>query len=235
MNKKILLIITMGFSIINSAVADQEIQESKKCSNNFSKIEKKYNIPKGTLHSISLKESGKVHSNKKVKVAWPWAANIEGNSYYFNTKKEAVTFVKQQIKDGKENIDVGCMQINLKNHHHAFENLDKAFDPKSNIDYGASFLNNKFERLQNWSKAIAHYHSKHHDVGDKYSKDVIKIADSLEEYRHTLRQYANIAVDKNVLRQKKILQIMAKKDLNNNIIHSKQKSGMMVQVPIIQY
>ena len=37
-------------------------------------------------------------------------------------------------------MDVGCMQVNLYHHAHAFSSLDNAFDPQSNVDYAARFL-----------------------------------------------------------------------------------------------
>jgi soluble lytic murein transglycosylase-like protein len=91
--------------------------------------------------------------------AWPWTVNVEGKGFYFNSKKEAVFFVRKQLQEGKTSIDVGCMQINLKHHPEAFVKLEQAFNPRHNIGYAASFLVKKFAELGSWGKAIAHYHS----------------------------------------------------------------------------
>ena len=71
---------------ISYAKMDKEIAESHKCSHFFPYFEKKFSIPANTLHSISLKETGKKHTKHKIVLVWPWAVNVEGKSHYFNSK-----------------------------------------------------------------------------------------------------------------------------------------------------
>ena len=111
--------------IINASIAyasDHELIHSARCVRYFRHFESKLKIPKDTLYSISIQETGKFHSTKKVKLAWPWTVNLEGQGFYFDTKKEAVAFVTKHLREGKESIDVGCMQVNL-NHHPKTERL----------------------------------------------------------------------------------------------------------------
>jgi soluble lytic murein transglycosylase-like protein len=171
------------------AMIDSEVATSRKCVKTFSHFERKYDIPLDTLHSISLKESGKAHSKHKIKVVWPWSVNVEGKGYFFNSKQEAMVFVREQMLNGKENIDIGCMQINLKYHPNAFTSLNQAFDPKRNIDYGARFLKSKYNQLGDWHKAIASYHSSNRERGFKYKQDVFKIANLMDDYNASLRSY----------------------------------------------
>ena len=173
---------------------DKEVTESLRCTRMFPYYEKKHNIPADTLHSISLKESGKSHSQHKIRVVWPWTVNVGGQGHYFNSKREAVLFVRKQLLAGKENIDVGCMQINLKHHPKAFVSLEHAFDPRMNISYGAEFLKSKYEQLGCWHKAIAHYHSATHSLGFKYKQDVIKIASNMSNYKDSLKKYARSGI-----------------------------------------
>lgn len=180
-------IIFVGFKAY--AALDYEVGESLKCTKLFSYFEKKYELPIDTLHSIALKESGKAHSIYKIKVVWPWTVNVEGQGYYFNSKYEAVSFVNKQILNGKQSIDVGCMQINLKNHPKAFLSIDHAFDPKTNIAYGAAFLRSKYEQTKDWHKAVAHYHSATHELGSKYKQEVIKISANMPHYRKSLKNH----------------------------------------------
>ena len=187
-----LLIFTIPYIFFSSiAIADPEIAESLKCSKLFPYFEKKFNIPSNTLHSIALKESGKKHKTRNLRVVWPWTVNVEGKGYYFNTKREAVNFVRKEIIRGRESIDVGCMQINLRHHLGAFNSLDQAFEPNNNIRYGAEFLRSKYDQLKNWHKAIAHYHSATHSLGFKYKQDVVKIASNMALYRASLHSYLN--------------------------------------------
>lgn len=193
---QIFISLFLSFHLLSAvyALADVEIAESNKCSKLFPYFEKKFNIPANTLHSIALKESGKKHKEHKISVVWPWTVNVGGKGYYFNTKKEAVIFVKTQIIKGKENIDVGCMQINLKHHLEAFDSLDQAFDPAKNVKYGAEFLRSKYEQLGSWHKAIVHYHSATYSLGNKYKQAVVKIASNMALYKASLSNYINDGV-----------------------------------------
>ncbi|MGI4775676.1 MAG: transglycosylase SLT domain-containing protein [Janthinobacterium lividum] len=182
------IIINFVFTEATAAV-DHEVTESLKCMRMFPHFEKKYSIPADVLHSISLKESGKLHEIYKVKLPWPWAVNVEGRGYYFNNKSEAVSFVKKQIFLGKESIDIGCMQINLKHHPDAFSSLEHGFDPSSNVAYGAEFLKSKYNQLRSWHRAIAYYHSATSNLGYNYKKDIIKIIKNMNNHKNTLRKH----------------------------------------------
>ena len=173
------------------AALDKEMAQSARCVGYFRHFETRLKIPQDTLYSISLQETGKIHSDKKVKIAWPWTVNVEGKGYYFDSKKEAVIFVRDQMQAGKESIDVGCMQVNLKHHPEAFRSLDHAFDPKSNILYGAKFLVAKYEQLGNWAKAVAHYHSATPHLGEKYKDSVVKIAQNIDHYKSAFKRSAS--------------------------------------------
>lgn len=189
--KKILLLsVCLYSSYMFGAKMDREVAESLKCTKMFPHFERRYQIPIDILHSIALKESGKAHSEHKIRVISPWSANVEGQGYHFDNKREAVAFVKQQLKMGKTSIDVGCMQINLKYHPSAFKSVEHAFEPRFNVNYGASFLRLKYDNLQDWHKAIAHYHSATPELGLKYRQDVLKIAGRMQEYKSNLKKYA---------------------------------------------
>ena len=48
--------------------------------------------------------------------------------------------VRKLQRRGVRNIDVGCMQVNLRYHPKAFKSLGQAFDPRANAAYAAGFL-----------------------------------------------------------------------------------------------
>lgn len=169
---------------------DPEIYEALRCIKMFPHFERVHRIPLDTLHSISLRESGKPHSKHNIRIVWPWTVNVEGQGYYFNTKKEAVRFVKKQLLSGKESIDIGCMQVNLYHHPNAFKTLEHAFDPMINVAYGASFLRSKYDQSGNWGHAIGQYHSATPELGTNYKKDVIKIIKNMPKYKNSFKSYA---------------------------------------------
>ncbi|MDX1916617.1 MAG: transglycosylase SLT domain-containing protein [Rickettsiaceae bacterium] len=167
----------------------QLIQESAKCASHFQKFEHKYQIPKDLLHSISLQESGRTHKILNKKIPWPWTVNVEGKGYYFNSKQEAVKFVKTEKQKGKKSIDVGCMQISLLYHGNEFESIEDAFEPKRNIEFGAIFLREKFEQYKSWNKAVANYHSANDFKGSKYKESVLKIASNIDKHKFLTPKY----------------------------------------------
>jgi len=154
------------------------LRESAKCAFIIRNYEYKYKIPHKTLSSIAMQESGFKPQGFEKKIVWPWAVNVEGKSHYFQSKNEAVAFTKQQLRLGRNSIDVGCMQINLKHHPDAFSSIENAFDPHKNVDYGASFLRSNYDKLGNWHKAISYYHSADPIKGLKYRNSVLKFFDA---------------------------------------------------------
>ena len=116
-------------------------------------------IPQHLLTALSLAESGNWDADNQELFAWPWTITINGNSYYLPSKKIAISKVKQLRSKGYQNMDVGCMQINLYYHPNAFENLTIAFDPERNVGYAANFLAALNQNTRSWPQAVANYHS----------------------------------------------------------------------------
>lgn len=133
------------------------LQAAWACEAYMDSTSAEHNLPPQLLQAIGLVESGrKVGQNN---VAWPWTINANGEGQVFATKKDAIAAVLKLRHQGVSSIDVGCMQINLKHHPHAFKNLEEAFDPQSNVAYAAKFLGQLYTKWQGWRQAIARYHS----------------------------------------------------------------------------
>lgn len=118
----------------------------------------RYDIPDNILLGIGIQEAG-TRLNKQL-VVWPWAVNAEGAGHLFKTKASAMNWVGTQLNNGMRSIDVGCMQINLRWHPTAFNDLQEGFDPKINVDYAARLLKQHYKTTGNWRKAAGRYHSK---------------------------------------------------------------------------
>lgn len=237
--KKLLFlpIFFLSLCVFSSSYAsyDHEMQTSLRCLKLFKKYEYKYRIPGDTLHSISLNETGRIHSKRKIKIVWPWTVNVEGKGYFFDTKHEAVQFVRKQILIGKESIDVGCMQVNIKHHPTAFRDLEHAFDPKSNIAYAAAFLREKYDELGDWHSAIAHYHSATKHLGDKYKDNVIRTASNIDKYIKPFKEMRAIPPEPAKTTTKTSNQVTIYKNNRTksavNVKERKYKSNMMVRIP----
>ena len=142
------------------------------CQTAVAASEQANRLPARLLHAIALVESGRPDPRTGAPVAWPWTINVAGVGHFYPTKAEAIGAVQAAQAAGVQSIDVGCMQINLMYHPHAFANLDEAFDPAANARYGASFLLQLYGQLSNWSGAVAAYHSMTPERGAEYGQRV---------------------------------------------------------------
>jgi len=143
------------------------------CQNVADAQEKKLNLPRKLLSSISLVESGRNISNGHV-AAWPWTINVNGGAHYYETADAAILAVKQFQAAGSESIDIGCNQISLLHHPHAFFSIKEAFDPMANASYAGRFLVQLYNELGSWHNAVAAYHSRTPELGENYSRRVMQ-------------------------------------------------------------
>jgi hypothetical protein len=105
---------------------------------------------------------------------WPWTINAEGEPHFFDTKQQAVAWVRQAEARGMRSIDTGCAQVNLKHHPVAFASLEQAFDPAANADYAARFLKELRDTKAggNWLTAVGYYHSQTPELAEEYRQQV---------------------------------------------------------------
>lgn len=151
------------------------IPSEEMCATATKNAEKTYGIKENLLQTIAIVESGRWDKTTNKRISWPWTVHANGKGYYFTTKEQAITAVKAMQKKGQTNIDVGCMQINLKYHGTAFNTLEEAFDPEKNVAYSAQFLQQLYKRTnQNWKKTAMYYHSKDKRKGINYKNRLEK-------------------------------------------------------------
>ena len=150
-------IFTMAFLILSKEAFADNNDKLNLCENTIESIELQTDIPKGLLLGI-----GKAEAIRKIKnkfVIWPWTLNHAGKSMFFDTKKQMRNYVFKNLKRNDFNIDVGCMQINIKWHKNNFKKISDMFEVNPNVSYAASFLKQLKSKHGSWDKAIKHYHS----------------------------------------------------------------------------
>jgi hypothetical protein len=169
----IFMLVSIHSPFLKASVS--EIDLHSLCMDPISRLEKEKGIPARLLSAIAYIESGRLIKERKKVVIWPWTINVQGKGYYFLSKEQAVQAVKDYKNQGITNIDVGCMQINLHHHKEAFETIEKAFDPKTNVEYAVNFLKQLKETHTTWIKAVAHYHSATPSFHLPYSQKVYEV------------------------------------------------------------
>ena len=105
-------------------------------------------IPPGLVEAVALAESGRWLADEGTTRPWPWTVTSGTDSFFFASKREALRKVQELRSQGRSNIDVGCMQINLGYHGHAFDSVAEALEPAVNVAYGAQFLRQLREETQ---------------------------------------------------------------------------------------
>jgi hypothetical protein len=158
-----------------SPVASKPRDTAGLCERATAGQESAHRIPRKLLHAISIAETGRWDKIGQENTAWPWTVTSSGKGSYFPTKHSAIRAVQKLKRQGVRNIDVGCMQINLKYHPKAFKSLNDAFDPESNTAYAAQFLVKLRQKQRSWMKAVKHYHSSTRALHNPYRAKVYKI------------------------------------------------------------
>ncbi|WP_134680608.1 transglycosylase SLT domain-containing protein [Paracoccus ravus] len=119
--------------------------------------EQRYAIPENLLMAIGLQEAGRAVGGRTT--IWPWSVNSHGRTMIFDNRAEAIGFVRAEQAAGRDLIDIGCMQVNLRWHPEAFADLEAGFDPQKNADYAARFLRQLYAQSGDWLQAAGNYHS----------------------------------------------------------------------------
>jgi hypothetical protein len=157
------------------------VEQSAFCISAAQQAEQRYHLPHGLLMAIAKAESGRpINSFTDVR-PWPWTIDADGTGLFLDSKPAAVAWVTTQI--GRHSfVDVGCMQVDLEYHPHAFASLEQAFDPVMNTDYAARLLLRLYlgEAGGSWDLAVGLYHSHTSLLAAMYRDRVAMIGTDIE-------------------------------------------------------
>lgn len=167
-----------ALSLLLLAVPPARAAAGDRCLAAAAAVERERGLPRGLLQAIALAESGRWDPAEGRSYAWPWTVVSGSRSVYHDSREAALRHVRRLQAEGRRNIDVGCMQINLGYHPDAFARLDDAFDPREGASYAAGFLETLKAETGDWAEAVAYYHSRRSERGGAYRRRV---------YRHWAR------------------------------------------------
>jgi hypothetical protein len=153
--------------------AQADVPDAQACGVAGAVAERAAALPANLLLSIGMVESGRADPLTGQVAPWPWTVNVDGAGHYFDSKQDAVAFVRLAQSSGAGDVDVGCFQVSLLYHPDAFASLDAAFDPASNASYAALYLTQLKAQTGSWNTAIADYHSAVPDLGLPYQRKVL--------------------------------------------------------------
>jgi hypothetical protein len=123
-------------------------------------------VPRAVMRALTLTETGRNRGGRLQ--PWPWTVNMEGAGHWFDSRAEALAYVRREQARGAESFDVGCFQINHRWHGEHFASLESMFDPMVNATYAAGFIRALFDETGNWSEAAGFYHSRTPEFYHRY-------------------------------------------------------------------
>jgi Transglycosylase SLT domain len=138
-------------------LAPAAAHQGRLCIGAIEAAERSFDLPAGLLMAVALTETGRQIG--EVQTPWPWSINAAGEGAWLEHRRAAIERTRALQASGVESIDVGCMQVNLKWHAAAFDSLESAFDPRTNVRYAARHLQELRGRSRDWLEAAGHYHS----------------------------------------------------------------------------
>lgn len=137
------------------------------CEQAASVVERTLDIPEGLLAAIARVESGN----------HPFAVNVNGLAVQFARRSLATDAVRTMLESGamgqRPRVDVGCFQINLGWHPHAFSSVEDGFNPLSNGLAAGLLLRQLHLETHDWRKAVARYHAASQE-GVRYAQTVFQ-------------------------------------------------------------
>ena len=130
-------------------------------------------IPDGLMARIAQVESAQRQGDGTWR-PWPWTIDADGADLAFASKRDAVVWAARAPARGVKLLDVGCLQVNLQFHPHAFASLGEAFDPWENARYAAHYLRllHDSDAGGDWSVAVGMYHSHTPELAYEYRSRV---------------------------------------------------------------
>ena len=141
-------------------------------------VEKTFAMPEGILTAITRIEAGRVTGNG-TREGWPWTINHAGKGLFFDSKDKMLAYAENQLVDGDQNMDIGCMQISHYWHSENFTDLEEMGDPFTNIAYAAAFLSDLETTHGSWDQAIRHYHNANPEQNTPYVNKVYAAWDTI--------------------------------------------------------
>ena len=127
----VVLLVTLATGSGMAAPAGGASGPAQQCAIATRRAELKLGLPSGLLQAIALTESGRWDGARHRSFAWPWTVTSGVDGAYLDSKAEALARIDALQRAGRDNIDVGCMQVNLHHHPDAFPSLEQALDPSA--------------------------------------------------------------------------------------------------------
>ena len=156
------LLIIGSLSLANLAKSS----DANLCDQSIEQIATSSLVPRDIIYKIARLESGREINGRQV--SWPWSLNNGGTGYFLKDSSAALETLGKLRAAGKKNIDVGCMQLNVRWHAKYFKSLEQMINPLDNVRYAARYLEQLYKETGSWENAVKFYHSRNTEFNSVY-------------------------------------------------------------------
>lgn len=123
-------------------------------------------VPFDILGALTLTETGRRLDGATR--PWAWSVNSEGQGSWFDDPESAISYASSRLAEGRDNLDIGCFQLNYRWHGQHFHSVSQMFDPLENARYAARFVTDLYIESGDWRKAAGMFHSRTRSHADRY-------------------------------------------------------------------
>lgn len=156
--------LVLGFALL--ALARPVAARPELCETAAAQAAQEVGVPADVLLAIALTETGRRQGDRMR--PWPWAANTDGRGHWFDSRDDALAFLRETLANGRRSIDLGCFQINLRWHGQHFATPEALLDPITGARYAARHLSDLHAELGSWEAAAGAYHSRTPSLNSRY-------------------------------------------------------------------
>ncbi len=143
------------------------------CDQSIEQVAASSTVPRDIIYKVARLESGRNVGGRHV--SWPWSLNNGGEGHFFNDRSTALSKLSNYRAQGKTNIDVGCMQLNIRWHAEFFNSEEQMMNPLDNVRYAARYLEQLYKETGSWETAVKFYHSRNAKFNTVYFAKYKKI------------------------------------------------------------
>ena len=135
-----------------------EGSDSRLCDESIEIVDASSFVPREVLYKIARLESGRRIDGRHV--SWPWSLNNGGKGYFLKDRATALSILAHLKAQGETNVDIGCMQLNIRWHADFFDSFQQMMNPLDNVRYAARYLEQLYKETGSWEQAVKFYHSR---------------------------------------------------------------------------
>ena len=143
-----------------------EGSDSRLCDESIEIVAPNSFVPREVVYKIARLETGRRIDGRHV--SWPWSLNNGGKGYFLKDRATALSILAHLKAQGETNVDIGCMQLNIRWHADFFHSPEQMINPLDNVRYAARYLEQLYKETGSWEKAVKFYHSRNVEFNTVY-------------------------------------------------------------------